>query len=118
MKGSKPTNRELKQQRLLAKEIKKQEKLQLNKDLSQIRRQEYAMTKRQEEAELFQFCRPAVKTKKEGKGKSVIEKGPNLWTQHMLTEVSLAAYIFKRTRLSMSMSAYSSTQNHSTFVTD
>ena len=53
MKGSKPTNRELKQQRLLAKEIKKQEKLQLNKDLSQIRRQEYAMTKRQEEAELF-----------------------------------------------------------------
>ena len=59
----------------------------------------------QEEAELFQFCRPAVKTKKEGKGKSVIEKGPNLWTQHMLTEVSLAAYIFKRTRLSMSMSA-------------
>ena len=29
----------------------------------------------QEEAEWFQFCRPAVETKKEGKGKSVIEKG-------------------------------------------
>ena len=61
-----------------------------------------------EEAEWFQFCRPAVETKEEGKGKSVIEKGieSSDWgTRHMLTEVSLAAYIFKRTRLSMSMSA-------------
>ena len=75
----------------------------------------------QEEAEWFQFCRPAVETKKEGKGKSVIEslkRGPNLRIRLMLTEVSLAAYIYKKARMSMSMSACSSTQNHSTFVTD
>ena len=34
-----------------------------------------------------------------------LNRGPNLQTGHVLTEVSLAAYIFKRTRLSMSMSA-------------
>ena len=36
----------------------------------------------QEEAEWFQSCRPAVETGKEGKGKSVIEKGnqSSAWT--------------------------------------
>ena len=76
----------------------------------------------QEEAEWFQFCRPAVETKKEGKGKSVIEKG---------TESSDSTYVDRSftgcihlqenevdTWLSMSMSACSSTQNHSKFGTD
>ena len=44
---------------------------------------------------------------KEGKGKSVAEKvdslGLNLGTLHMLAEVSLVVYIFKRTRLRLKL---------------
>ena len=52
--------------------------------------------------------------KRKARASLSLKRGPNLRTRHMLTEVSLAAYIFKRTRLSMSMSAYSSTKYHST----
>ena len=71
----------------------------------------------------FQFCRPAIKTKKEGKGKSAIEKGTQSLDQHMLTAWanSLATYIFKRTRLRLRMSGLLLDEisfNITTFVTD
>jgi hypothetical protein len=53
MKKPKLTNRELKQQRLLEKETKKQEKILLKKEKSQISRQTYAMTKRKEESKQY-----------------------------------------------------------------